>query len=232
MSCVGWIVSHLTGLGTLALAAATTVSVIQSRKMAAAAEDSIALTKAIEKHKIMPYCAIESTVNNTDSNLHDYKRQFITDPGTTIGGRIQAHFTIENKGSGPAFNVIVFLVNNKNEIITKKIMAKEIMASNESLPIKYEITDYIKFLGETGVPYVCTAKEIFDKSAFIILEYKDSEDDIFHSIKPIVAITGVYQPNGTPPFKSLSSPLVMPIIYNIGPYEGIPFNEIMEQKKS
>lgn len=229
----------LTGVGTLALAWFTYKSVDQSKHMAAAAKESIDLTRKIEKSKIKPYCTVSPLPENSEkalwgtcpeayfSNAYD---------GPTLS------CVVKNHGPGAAHAVSLMLGGNDKKLWSKRIHVTDILAPGDRISFQKkftkpdlpssEVRDYRLSNGSSRVEgqpeYLCT------NIKYVAVEYRDSEQDMFHAVRLFVPRAALNHPvpaiEPTDAEKFATESVEM--LYFDGPHENKPYYSETEGQKA
>jgi hypothetical protein len=171
-----WILAHLTGLATLALAAGTFRMVCLSAK-------NIGITKEIEKRKITPYCTVESSNGSSIAynNAAEYKRIFLScHDFTPATEEISGKLIVENNGQGPAFNVLLSFIDRNGHILGGRRRVKEILSPGQKTEAALRVVDYTD---AAGVKF--TVFDIINDATHVMLEYKMIDKTHAYSKKPI-----------------------------------------------
>ncbi|MHB1666076.1 hypothetical protein [Thiomonas sp.] len=238
MNCFAVFFDALTGVGTLALAFFTYKSVDQSKHMAAAAKESIDLTRKIEKSKIKPYCTISPLSENSEkvlfgtcpeayfSNSHD---------GPTLS------CVVKNHGPGAAHAVSLMLCGDDKKLWTKRIRVADILAPGDQISFQRqfaksdlpssEVREYRRSNGSSRVEgqpeYLCT------NIKYIAVEYQDSEQYTFHAVRLFVPRAALNHPvpaiEPTDAEKFATESVEM--LYFDGPHENKPYYSETEDQK-
>lgn len=196
MSNIQIIADIATSVGTLSLAWFTYSSVRQSKDMATAARDDIELTKSIEKAKIKPYCVFSKdtlSLPHSDSLPDNYFYESVMGLAFTA--------SIENHGPGIALNIHIAFGGDEGKLWTRRILAADILSPGERISFSHaftetdfpesEVRDFPR-VGTSG-RIKCQASDLRSNVKYVVLEYKDVEEDAFHSIRllvPRAAVTG------------------------------------------
>ncbi|MEY2343194.1 hypothetical protein AB4090_13955 [Acidithiobacillus sp. IBUN Pt1247-S3] len=228
-----------TGIGTLALAFFTYKSVDQSKNMAAAAKESIDLTRKIEKTRIKPYCTITQLSENSD------KARFRTCPAAYFvndyyGPKMSC--IVKNCGPGPAHAVSIILGGDDKKLWTRRILVADLLATGDQIEFKRQFaetdlpsSEFREFPRTNtqgrreGQPeYLCS------NIKYAALEYSDSEKDKFHAIRHFVqrmTLSHPVQLEEPTDAEKFSTEMVEMIFFD-GPHEDRPFYAETEEEKA
>ena len=229
----------LTGVGTLALALFTYKSVDQSKHMAAAAKESIDLTKKIEKSKIKPYCTISPLPDNSEKVLFGTcPEAYFSDghDGPTLS------CVVKNHGPGAAYAVSLMLGGNDKKLWTKRIRVADILAPGDQIGFQKQFTKsdlpssevrrYTRSNGYSRVEgqpeYLCT------NIKYIAVEYRDSEQDTFHAVRLFVPRAALNHPVPAiePTDAEKFATKLVEMLYFDGPHENNPYYSETENQKA
>ena len=229
----------LTGVGTLALAWFTYKSVDQSKHMAAAAKESIDLTRKIETSKIKPYCTISPLPENSEKALWGTCPEAYFSNGYD-GPTLSC--VVKNHGPGAAHAVSLMLCGDDKKLWTKRIHVADILTPGEQINFQRQFTKSDLPSSEEreyprshrsgkreGQPeYLCT------NIKYVAVEYRDSELDTFHAVRlfvPRAALNhpfSLIEPTDAEKFATES----VEMLYFDGPHENKPYYSETEDQKA
>ena len=231
----------LPGIGTLALAWFTYKSVDQSKHMAAAAKESIDLTRKIEKSKIKPYCTISPLPENSEKALWGTcpEAYFFNsyDDGPTLS------CVVKNHGPGAAHAVSLMLCGDDKKLWTRRIPVADILAPGDQISFQKQFTK--PDLPSSEVRYYQPVKGssrvkgqlewLCSNIKYVAVEYRDSEQDIFHAVRLFVPRTALNHPLPTidePTDAEKFATESVEMLYFDGPHENKPYYSETEDQKA
>lgn len=238
MNCFVEFFDSLTGVGTLALAFFTYKSVKQSKHMAAAAKESIDLTRKIEKSKMKPYCTISPlSVNSVKALFGTCPEAYFSNShnGPTL------YCVVKNHGSGAAHAVSLMLGGDDKKLWTKRILVADILVPGEQINFQKQFTksdlpsseerDYLRTKSRSRVEgqpeFLCT------NIKYAAVEYSDSEKDGFHAVRLFVPRMASFHsvPIDEPTDAQKFSTETVEMLFFDGPHEDNHFYSETEDQK-